>query len=91
MGGGLQNEFQGIQELQDVSMGYRLVRVKKIGIICVIRVGKAILTYIKIGRYPIGIKMDLENCISGCKLRLNGTPVPLLRNGYSIFNGTKYR
>lgn len=67
MGGGLQNEFQGIQELQDVSMGYRLVRVKKIGIICVIRVGKAILTYIKIGRYPIGIKMDLENCISGIK------------------------
>lgn len=67
MGGGLQNEFQGIQELQDVSMGYRLVRVKKIGIICVIRVGKAILTYIKIGRYPIGIKMDLENCISDIK------------------------
>ena len=26
-----------------------------------------------------------------CKLRLNGMPVPLLRNGYSIFNGTKYR
>ena len=26
-----------------------------------------------------------------CKLRLNGTPVPLVRNGYSIFNGTKYR
>ena len=26
-----------------------------------------------------------------CKLRSNGTPVPLLRNGYSIFNGTKYR
>ena len=26
-----------------------------------------------------------------CKLCLNGTPVPLLRNGYSIFNGTKYR
>ena len=25
-----------------------------------------------------------------CKLRSNGTPVPLLRNGYSIFNGTKY-
>ena len=60
-------EFQGIQELQDVSMGYRLVRVKKIGIICVIRAGKAILTYIKIGRYPIEIKMDLENCISGIK------------------------
>ena len=26
-----------------------------------------------------------------CKLRLNGMPVPLPRNGYSIFNGTKYR
>lgn len=26
-----------------------------------------------------------------CKLRSNGMPVPLLRNGYSIFNGTKYR
>ena len=28
---------------------------------------------------------------SECKLCLNGMPVPLLRNGYSIFNGTKYR
>ena len=28
---------------------------------------------------------------SECKLRSNGMPVPLLRNGYSIFNGTKYR
>lgn len=27
----------------------------------------------------------------GCKLRSNGMPVPLLRNGYSIFNGTKCR
>ena len=27
----------------------------------------------------------------GYKLRSNGMPVPLLRNGYSIFNGTKYR
>ena len=26
-----------------------------------------------------------------CKLRSNGTPIPLLRNCYSIFNGTKYR
>ena len=26
-----------------------------------------------------------------CKLCLNGMPVPLLRNCYSIFNGTKYR
>ena len=32
-------------------------------------------------------KLVLEDC----KLRLNGMPVPLLRNGYSIFNGTKYR
>ena len=29
--------------------------------------------------------------IMACKLRSNGMPVPLLRNGYSIFNGTKYR
>lgn len=28
---------------------------------------------------------------SKCKLRSNGMPVPLLRNCYSIFNGTKYR
>ena len=33
---------------------------------------------------------DLTEIIA-CKLRLNGMPVPLLRNGYSIFNGTKYR
>ena len=32
----------------------------------------------------------LEEFLS-CKLRSNGMPVPLLRNGYSIFNGTKYR
>ena len=30
-----------------------------------------------------------QNC--ECKLRSNGMPVPLLRNCYSIFNGTKYR
>ena len=30
-----------------------------------------------------------EMC-SDCKLRSNGMPVPLLRNCYSIFNGTKY-
>ena len=29
--------------------------------------------------------------VLACKLRSNGMPVPLLRNGYSIFNGTKYR
>ena len=31
------------------------------------------------------------NYRENCKLRSNGRPVPLLRNGYSIFNGTKYR
>ena len=36
---------------------------------------------------------DISEDIMGvvCKLRSNGMPVPLLRNGYSIFNGTKYR
>ena len=29
--------------------------------------------------------------VGKCKLCLNGMPVPLLRNCYSIFNGTKYR
>ena len=33
--------------------------------------------------------VNVENV--NCKLRSNGMPVPLLRNGYSIFNGTKYR
>ena len=32
-----------------------------------------------------------EFCPIECKLCLNGMPVPLLRNCYSIFNGTKYR
>ena len=32
-----------------------------------------------------------RNPVNGCKLCLNGMPVPLLRNCYSIFNGTKYR
>lgn len=36
----------------------------------------------------IEVPVVLEN---GCKLRSNGMPVPLLRNCYSIFNGTKYR
>ena len=34
---------------------------------------------------------DITNPDGICKLRSNGMPVPLLRNGYSIFNGTKYR
>ena len=35
---------------------------------------------------------EIEKEISlDCKLRSNRMPVPLLRNGYSIFNGTKYR
>ncbi len=39
------------------------------------------------------LKKALEAVLgfSECKLRSNGMPVPLLRNGYSIFNGTKYR
>ena len=32
-----------------------------------------------------------DNSYIDCKLRSNGMPVPLLRNCYSIFNGTKYR
>ena len=35
--------------------------------------------------------VGVEDLISICKLRSNGMPVPLLRNCYSIFNGTKYR
>lgn len=40
-----------------------------------------------------GLKKAAEINLSWplCKLRSNGMPVPLLRNGYSIFNGTKYR
>ena len=41
------------------------------------------------GLESICYEMDLGNPI--CKLCLNGMPVPLLRNCYSIFNGTKYR
>ena len=40
------------------------------------------------------LKMDvifLDIDLKDCKLCLNGMPVPLLRNCYSIFNGTKYR
>ena len=33
----------------------------------------------------------ISSKVQECKLRSNGMPVPLLRNGYSIFNGTKYR
>lgn len=33
---------------------------------------------------------SFEELVRVCKLRSNGMPVPLLRNGYSIFNGTKY-
>lgn len=41
-------------------------------------------------------KLNTNYTLSGngaedCKLCSNGMPVPLLRNGYSIFNGTKYR
>jgi len=37
----------------------------------------------------LSLLAGLDNPV--CKLRSNGMPVPLLRNGYSIFNGTKYR
>ena len=38
---------------------------------------------------PEEVRREMQIAI--CKLRSNGMPVPLLRNGYSIFNGTKYR
>ena len=36
-------------------------------------------------------EISFEELVRVCKLRSNGMPVPLLRNCYSIFNGTKYR
>ena len=61
------------------------------------------LTQIRLGE-EIGVSQqtiskyeNVDENISGdmllalSKLRSNGMPVPLLRNGYSIFNGTKYR
>ena len=41
--------------------------------------------------YHITVMDDEFNLGLLCKLCLNGMPVPLLRNCYSIFNGTKYR
>ena len=38
----------------------------------------------------LGVPVELFT-VPVCKLRSNGMPVPLLRNCYSIFNGTKYR
>ena len=38
-----------------------------------------------------GFDQPEANIMDICKLCLNGMPVPLLRNCYSIFNGTKYR
>lgn len=40
---------------------------------------------------PIVFWTSVVGIVVTCKLRSNGMPVPLLRNGYSIFNGTKYR
>ena len=37
------------------------------------------------------LSRDSSVSLEICKLCLNGMPVPLLRNCYSIFNGTKYR
>ena len=45
-------------------------------------------------QYKNNIKISVVNDMRlkfKCKLCLNGMPVPLLRNCYSIFNGTKYR
>ena len=50
--------------------------------------------YDEYGNVYIVVDMELKGRIREaliCKLRSNGMPVPLLRNGYSIFNGTKYR
>ena len=49
---------------------------------------KAIYNYV---RDDILFGYNIDDGISACKLRSNGMPVPLLRNGYSIFNGTRYR
>lgn len=40
---------------------------------------------------PVNYSRFADSGFFPCKLRSNGMPVPLLRNGYSIFNGTKYR
>ena len=45
----------------------------------------------KISQEELGDLCGLHRTYISCKLRSNGMPVPLLRNGYSIFNGTKYR
>jgi len=42
--------------------------------------------YVYLSEYHSGKQVSHK-----CKLCLNGMPVPLLRNCYSIFNGTKYR
>lgn len=49
-------------------------------------------TYALVVRADTAEEYGLETCSDlACKLCLNGMPVPLLRNCYSIFNGTKYR
>lgn len=46
----------------------------------------------KTGNYLLNILLfETVGKAEYCKLCLNGMPVPLLRNCYSIFNGTKYR
>ena len=52
----------------------------------IICVGATIILFPKVKEETIAYSTSIE-----CKLRSNGMPVPLLRNGYSIFNGTKYR
>ena len=53
---------------------------------------KFYMEYLEKCRYQDVYHQALVYCLGiDCKLRSNGMPVPLLRNGYSIFNGTKYR
>lgn len=46
---------------------------------------------IKLTKYGLNFANVCCKLVYDCKLRSNGMPVPLLRNCYSIFNGTKYR
>lgn len=55
-----------------------------------------VLIYLFIASFALITLLPFLYVIAGsfateCKLRSNGMPVPLLRNCYSIFNGTKYR
>ena len=53
--------------------------------------GKHTLYIFLYHRFFLDYILVLFDLQTNCKLRSNGMPVPLLRNCYSIFNGTKYR